>query len=587
MRGNVRHRHQQRFIREAKAASALDHANICTIHDIAETEDGELYIVMAHYAGRTLRERLSDEEWPVERCLDAGLQLARALERAHEAGIVHRDLKPANVMLTDRGEVKLLDFGVAKLASGEHLTRTGSTLGTLSYMSPEQLSGEEADHRSDLWALGVILYEMLAGRQPFEAGQEAAVMYAIGLSKDRGERPSGAGEVCAVLSRALGQGRQRPEGPDGALVTAGPARSGVSEAPSAGASATETRFRRRVLVAAIPALLAVVALVYWTGGRGGDPSRSTGMSENLLAVVPFTVRGSPEFAYLGEGIVDLMSAKLDGAGSLSTVNPRVVIAMINEEGLDVSDPRSGLRVASRVGAGRYVTGDLLEVGGRVTLTAYLHDTAGAETPLEQASAEGRAGDLFDIVDGLVVDLLAGSMSGPTDRLQKLAVATSHSLEATKEYLRGEQLLRQGRYREAGAAYDLAVGLDPEFALAHYRKSLAADWTDAYDVRSSAERALELAEHLSPRDRNLLSALLLRRTGQNRRAEQAYRAHLHTYPDDVEALLQLGEVLFHANPRWGSDMREAREPFAKAVDLEPVNSNARIHLARLYALRGDL
>jgi tetratricopeptide (TPR) repeat protein len=179
------------------------------------------------------------------------------------------------------------------------------------------------------------------------------------------------------------------------------------------------------------------------------------------------------------------------------------------------------------------------------------------------------------------------MSGPTDRLQKLAVATSHSLEATKEYLRGEQLLRQGRYREAGAAYDLAVGLDPEFALAHYRKSLAADWTDAYDVRSSAERALELADHLSPRDRNLLSALLLRRTGQNRRAEQAYRAHLHTYPDDVEALLQLGEVLFHDNPRWGVDMREALEPFTKSVQLEPVNSNARIHLARLYALMGDL
>jgi tetratricopeptide (TPR) repeat protein len=234
-----------------------------------------------------------------------------------------------------------------------------------------------------------------------------------------------------------------------------------------------------------------------------------------------------------------------------------------------------------------VTGDLLEVGGRVTLTAYLHDTAGATVPLQQASAEGQTGDLFDIVDGLVADLLAGSMSAPTDRLQKLAVATSHSLEATKEYLRGERLLRQGRYREAGAAYDQAVTLDPGFALAHYRKSLAADWTDAYDVRSSAERALELADHLSPRDRNLLSALILRRTGQNRRAEQAYRAHLHTYPDDVEALLQLGEVFFHDNPRWGVDMLESLGPFTEAVELEPVNSNARIHLARLYALMGDL
>jgi serine/threonine protein kinase len=142
---------KQRFIQEAKAASALDHANICTIHDIAETEDGELYIVMAYYEGQTMKYRLENEEFAIDDALDVARQLGRALERAHEAGIIHRDLKPANIMVTDRGEVKLLDFGLAKLMSGLDLTAEGSTLGTAAYMSPEQARGEELDARTDIW----------------------------------------------------------------------------------------------------------------------------------------------------------------------------------------------------------------------------------------------------------------------------------------------------------------------------------------------------------------------------------------------------------------------------------------------------
>jgi len=168
-----------RFVREAKAASALDHENICTIYEISETEEGQLFIAMAYYEGQTLKERIEQGPPEVEEALDYAVQMAEGLEGAHEAGIIHRDIKPANVMVTSRGRVKILDFGLAKLAGSVELTRTGTTMGTLAYMSPEQAQGGGVDYRTDIWSFGVVLYEMLAGQRPFKGNYEAAVLYAI------------------------------------------------------------------------------------------------------------------------------------------------------------------------------------------------------------------------------------------------------------------------------------------------------------------------------------------------------------------------------------------------------------------------
>jgi len=173
-----------RFINEAQAASALDHANICTIHEIGETEEGQMFIVMAYYAGETLQKKVSSSkalsggQLPVDSVIDIVTQTARGLERAHEAGITHRDIKPSNLIITPRGEVKIIDFGLAKLAGQTRLTKTGSTLGTVAYMSPEQVQAQPVDHRSDIWSLGVVLYEMLTGKLPFRGDYETAMVYA-------------------------------------------------------------------------------------------------------------------------------------------------------------------------------------------------------------------------------------------------------------------------------------------------------------------------------------------------------------------------------------------------------------------------
>lgn len=170
---------KERFIQEARAASALDHANICTIYDIGEDDEGRTYIVMAHYDGETLKKKIADGPLPVEEALEIAYQLSGGLARAHEAGIVHRDIKPANIMVTSRDEVKILDFGVAKLSQSSDLTQSGSTIGTAAYMSPEQSRGETVMPTADVWSVGVVLYEMLTGRRPFSGGYEAALVYAI------------------------------------------------------------------------------------------------------------------------------------------------------------------------------------------------------------------------------------------------------------------------------------------------------------------------------------------------------------------------------------------------------------------------
>jgi len=197
-----------RFINEAQAASALDHANICTIHEIGETEDGQMFIVMAYYAGETLQKKVVSVQLSVDSVIDIVMQVARGLERAHEAGITHRDIKPSNLVITPRGEVKIIDFGLAKLVGQTRLTKTGATVGTVAYMSPEQIQHLDTDHpaQRDIWALGVVLYEMLTGKLPFRGDYEAAMLYSIVNEKPepvQKYRPELAQEFLHVLNRAL------------------------------------------------------------------------------------------------------------------------------------------------------------------------------------------------------------------------------------------------------------------------------------------------------------------------------------------------------------------------------------------------
>ena len=170
---------KKRFLKEAQAASALDHPNICTIHEISEAEEGLLFICMAFYGGENLNARISRGPLTVGEALDIVIKIGRGLAKAHEHGIVHRDIKPANIIITSDGEVKIVDFGLAKLSGGTQITRVGARMGTLPFMSPEQIRGLSLDHRTDIWSLGVLLFQALTGKLPFQREYEAAMLYAI------------------------------------------------------------------------------------------------------------------------------------------------------------------------------------------------------------------------------------------------------------------------------------------------------------------------------------------------------------------------------------------------------------------------
>jgi tetratricopeptide (TPR) repeat protein len=345
-------------------------------------------------------------------------------------------------------------------------------------------------------------------------------------------------------------------------------------------------------LAAAAAVALLLAGVWFTVGRdwvGGQGTATPALPrvESAVAVLPFTAQTSPAFGYLREGMVSLLSTKLDGAGDLRSVDPRTLLRFVGEDDATVADPAAAGAVADRFGAGYFIMGDLVEAGGRIQLAAALYDRDDIVRPVGEGSVEGDVDRLFELVDELAARLLSGMSGGPAARVRRIAAVTTSSLPALKSFFEGEELFRRAQFGAAVEAFSDAVAADSTFALAWYRLSLTAEWNLQDDLaREAAEQAVRYDERLAERDRRMLEAFVVRRRGANREAEQMYRSILGTYPDEMEAWLDLAEVLFHAAPLHGKSFTGSREALERVLAFDPNHSTALIHLSRVAAYEGN-
>ncbi len=355
-----------------------------------------------------------------------------------------------------------------------------------------------------------------------------------------------------------------------------------STAPSAGRGPA-VRFGAAAVLLVAVALAAVLAWgpALW---RSAPPA-----SSDVIAVLPFAVRGGAELAYLRDGMVNLLSTKLDGAGSLRAVDPRALLSRLGDGERESADPDAAAMTARHFGAGRLVLGDVVQGGDRIRVNASLYQVGPDRlSKVVDGTAEGPAETLFTLVDEVAAQLLAEAVGGPSARVRRIAAVTTSSLPAFKAYVEGDLALREGRFAQAVEALERAVALDSVFALAWYRLSLATEYRGlGREAQAAARKALENAGRLSDRDRRMLEAFLAWRSGDSRTAERLYRAHVDTYPDDVEAWFELGEVLFHMNPFRGRSFLESEEAFRKVLSYEPGHAGALIHMIRIAYAHRDL
>ena len=336
------------------------------------------------------------------------------------------------------------------------------------------------------------------------------------------------------------------------------------------------------------AVWGVVSAILLTGAGRQVPSAIEAGTDpaNTLVVLPFSYQGDDDHAYLSDGIVDLLSTKLDGAGELRAVDPRAILSFSPTQSQTPLGPTEAASAAENFGARFFVLGNIVEVGDRLTLTAALYDRTSGLTPVEEADATGEATAVFESVDRLAAQLLSGIGSGPAARVQQVAAVSTGSLPALRAYLAGEEAYRLGQYQQAVASFQEATELDSAYALAYYRLSIVAEFSTLSALaQQSAELAVAHADRLSDRDRALLEAFLAWRRGAHAEAEELYRSLVRAYPDEVEAWFELGEVLMHGNPLHGRSFDEAWDPLQRVLELDPQNTGAMYHLARIASVSG--